>query len=193
MQRRTPRPRLELHEALRVLKKIIDYYSFLTNDSFSFDCSVVNEECYPYTSGQTGQVERCKVPRRGNLSTMKCQLVNAAVGSTRPSDKPQRKGLFRTPPAYRIALQEEDIMNEIIQRGPVQGFWPFKIINPKNLLLIKTVQHSYHESPSGFLPIPQRRLPLFRQWQSTKNWLSFGAHCWLGSRFVETNSRQILG
>lgn len=52
--------------------------------------------------------------------TMKCQLINAAVG--RPKvDKPPRKGLFRTPPAYRIAPKEEDIMNEILLRGPVQG------------------------------------------------------------------------
>lgn len=84
---------------------------------------VVNEECYPYTSGYTGQVERCKVPRRANLMTMQCQLVNAAVGRSRSvsDNKPQRKGLFRTPPAYRIAQQEDDIMNEILQRGPVQG------------------------------------------------------------------------
>lgn len=53
--------------------------------------------------------------------TMKCQLVNAAVGRPKVSGKPQRKGLFRSPPAYRIAPQEEDIMNEILLRGPVQG------------------------------------------------------------------------
>jgi hypothetical protein len=41
---------------------------------------------------------------------MKCQLVNAAVRISRTSDKPQRKGLFRTPPAYRIAPFEDDIM-----------------------------------------------------------------------------------
>ncbi len=71
---------------------------------------VVNEECYPYISGRTGQVDKCKVPRRGNLATMKCQLVNAAVRKSDRSDKPPRKGLFRSPPAYRIAPFEDDIM-----------------------------------------------------------------------------------
>ncbi|XP_057373493.1 uncharacterized peptidase C1-like protein F26E4.3 [Daphnia carinata] len=82
---------------------------------------VVNEECYPYISGRTGQVEKCKVPRRGNLATMKCRLINAAARSSQDTDKPQRKGLFRTPPAYRIAPFEDDIMNEILQHGPVQA------------------------------------------------------------------------
>lgn len=79
---------------------------------------VVNEECYPYISGVTGEVERCKVPRRANLMTMNCQLVNSGKA---PQSKPSRKSLFRTPPAYKIAPVEEDIMNEILQRGPVQG------------------------------------------------------------------------
>lgn len=82
---------------------------------------MVNEDCYPYVSGKSGQVERCKVPRRANLMSMNCQLVNRAVVETPDKGKPQRKGLFRTPPAYRIAPVEEDIMNEILQRGPVQG------------------------------------------------------------------------
>ena len=56
---------------------------------------------------------------------MNCQLVNSAKRTSRVTDKPPRKGLFRTPPAYRIAQKEEDIMNEIMQRGPVQGIGHF--------------------------------------------------------------------
>lgn len=41
---------------------------------------------------------------------MKCRLINAAARSSQETDKPQRKGLFRTPPAYRIAPFEDDIM-----------------------------------------------------------------------------------
>lgn len=78
---------------------------------------VVNEDCYPYKSGLTGSVERCKVSRRANLATMGCQLP---TGNSDGKRKP-RKGLFRTPPAYRIAQKEEDIMNEIKLRGPVQA------------------------------------------------------------------------
>lgn len=67
----------------------------------------------------TGTVEKCKVPRRANLMTMQCQLVNAAKVRTEPGK--ERKSLFRTPPAYRIAQKDQDIMNEIRQRGSVQG------------------------------------------------------------------------
>lgn len=82
---------------------------------------MVNEECYPYISGMTGTVEKCKLPRRANLMTMQCQLVNAASSRTGSEPGKQRKSLFRTPPAYRIAQKDEDIMNEIKQRGSVQG------------------------------------------------------------------------
>lgn len=41
---------------------------------------------------------------------MKCQLVNAAAKLSIVNDNTQRKGLFRTPPAYRIAPFEDDIM-----------------------------------------------------------------------------------
>lgn len=95
----------------------------------AFIFSVVNEECYTYTSGTTGQVERCRVSKKANLMSMQCQLVNLARRGGN-SGKPARKGLFRTPPAYRIAPVEEDIMNEIRQRGPVQGWRHFSYIQP---------------------------------------------------------------
>ena len=84
---------------------------------------MVNEECYPYVSGGTGTIETCRVPRRANLLTMKCDLPKMQAVNTGNSQKKrkERKELFRTPPAYRIAQLEEDIMNEIHEHGPVQG------------------------------------------------------------------------
>jgi len=82
---------------------------------------VVNDECYPYVSGLTGKVEKCKVSRRSNLMSMGCQLVNAATGDDASEAPRRRKSLFKTPPAYRIAPLEFDIMNEISGRGPVQA------------------------------------------------------------------------
>lgn len=87
---------------------------------------MVNEECYPYLSGRTGSVEKCKASRRATLSSMQCQLVNASP--KRLEEKRERRGLFRTPPAYRIAPKEEDIMNEIRERGPVQGEFNFNFL-----------------------------------------------------------------
>ena len=44
---------------------------------------VVNDECYPYVSGQTGKVNKCKVGRRSNLLTLGCQLTKSGYGSGR--------------------------------------------------------------------------------------------------------------
>ena len=83
---------------------------------------VVNDECYPYVSGQTGKVNKCKVGRRSNLLTLGCQLTKSGYGSGRDeSATSSQKSLFKTLPAYRISPRQFDIMNEIRQRGPVQG------------------------------------------------------------------------
>ena len=87
-----------------------------------FPFRVVNDDCYPYVSGVSGSVEKCRVPRRANLQTMKCRLPKSpnSIHSSN-GDHKERKELFRTPPAYRVAEKEEDIMNELRERGPVQG------------------------------------------------------------------------
>lgn len=83
---------------------------------------VVNDECYPYVSGQTGKVNKCKVGRRSNLLTLGCQLTKSGYGSGRDeSATSSQKSLFKTLPAYRISPRQFDIMNEIRQRGPVQA------------------------------------------------------------------------
>ena len=83
---------------------------------------VVNDDCYPYVSGETGTVNKCKVGRRSNLLTMGCRLTKGVYSSGQDeSATSSQKGLFKTLPAYRISPRQTDIMNEIRQRGPVQG------------------------------------------------------------------------
>jgi len=83
---------------------------------------VVNDDCYPYVSGETGTVNKCKVGRRSNLLTMGCRLTKGVYSSGQDeSATSSQKGLFKTLPAYRISPRQTDIMNEIRQRGPVQA------------------------------------------------------------------------
>ena len=91
-----------------LIRFLINFFFFL-----HFLCRVVDEDCYPYTSGSSGSVEKCRAPRKASMLSMRC----------RPKDREasKRTELFRTPPAYRVAQLEEDIMNEIRERGPVQG------------------------------------------------------------------------
>ena len=77
---------------------------------------MILEDCYPYVAGESGLPGKCRVPRRGaTLQSVGCRLP-ASSSSSKP-----RTELFRTPPAYRVAPEEHDIMNEIRARGPVQG------------------------------------------------------------------------
>lgn len=82
-------------------------------DSCIWCCySVVDEPCYPYTAG-SGFLERCRLPKRANLLTARCN----------PPAHPQtvfRTDLYRMGPAYRLG-SEQDIMYEIMESGPVQG------------------------------------------------------------------------
>ncbi|PSN45620.1 putative peptidase C1-like protein F26E4.3 [Blattella germanica] len=73
---------------------------------------VVDEPCYPYTAG-SGNVQRCRLPKRSNLLTARCS----------PPAHPQtalRTELYRMGPAYRLG-SEQDIMFEIMESGPVQA------------------------------------------------------------------------
>nr|CAD7401233.1 unnamed protein product [Timema cristinae] len=69
---------------------------------------VVSEECYPYQSsgGETG---RCRLPKNGNLVSASC----------RPLLK-SRTDFYKVGPAYRLG-DEQDIMYEIMESGPVQA------------------------------------------------------------------------
>ena len=73
---------------------------------------MVDEPCYLYTAG-SGFLERCRLPKRSNLLTARCQ----------PPPHPQtvlRTDLYRVGPSYRLG-SEQDIMYEIMESGPVQG------------------------------------------------------------------------
>lgn len=73
---------------------------------------MVDEPCYPYTA-KSGFLERCRLPKRSNLLTARCN----------PPAHPQtvlRTDLYRMGPAYRLG-SEQDIMYEIMESGPVQG------------------------------------------------------------------------
>ncbi|KAG0715903.1 putative peptidase C1-like protein F26E4.3 [Chionoecetes opilio] len=73
---------------------------------------VVNEGCFKYVSGNTGKVPECRIPRGGNMLTLRCAADEAVY---------KRRGLYRTEPAYRISGKEEDIQWEIMTNGPVQA------------------------------------------------------------------------
>lgn len=71
-------------------------------------CSLVNEECFQYQEKETA----CRFRLRGNntLRTMRCRIP-----SSRPSEE-----LYKMGPAYSLR-NENDIMWEIYENGPVQG------------------------------------------------------------------------
>lgn len=67
---------------------------------------LVDEECFPYS----GKLEHCKVRRSYKLADAGCKL---------PTKVP-RDHLYRVGPAYSLN-NENDIMIEIMESGPVQG------------------------------------------------------------------------
>lgn len=73
---------------------------------FGSNFRLVDEDCFPYTASN----EKCKVPRKGDLVTAKCDLPILV----------DRKSKYKVAPAYRLG-NETDIMNEILKSGPVQG------------------------------------------------------------------------
>nr|XP_053640341.1 uncharacterized peptidase C1-like protein F26E4.3 [Cherax quadricarinatus] len=73
---------------------------------------VVNEECYAYESGRTGQVPVCRIPHNANLFSLRCAAEEVVY---------QRNDLYKTEPAYRISGKEIDIQWEILTNGPVQA------------------------------------------------------------------------
>ncbi|KAF5291933.1 hypothetical protein FQA39_LY14165 [Lamprigera yunnana] len=67
---------------------------------------LVDEHCYPYV----GHDENCRIPKRSNLLTARCNLpLNV-----------RRKEKYKVGPAYRLA-NETDIMYEIMASGSVQA------------------------------------------------------------------------
>merc|ERR1719376_109576 len=74
---------------------------------------IAGEDCYPYTSGATGQKGVCKKRRGTDFSSVSCD--------TSKQDQVGRVELYHTEPAYRIRSQETDIMYEIMTNGPVQA------------------------------------------------------------------------
>jgi len=71
---------------------------------------IVDEDCYPYLSGKTGEAGQCRMSRRASLHD--CQ-------ASKPPGN--RTDVYKTGPAYRISSQEDDIKYEILTYGPVQG------------------------------------------------------------------------
>ncbi|CAH1254878.1 TINAGL1 [Branchiostoma lanceolatum] len=70
---------------------------------------VTTDACYPYTSGNSPQADRCAVPR-SNGRPYPC-----------PSNNGETTKKYQSSPAYKISNKEEDIMKEIMTNGPVQA------------------------------------------------------------------------
>lgn len=104
---------------------------------------VATEECYPYESGATGQVGSCKA-RRFRHEEVNC-----------PGTGRRERLHFSTPP-YRIAPQENVIMQEIYSNGPVQATFKvnedfflyqygiYRHIRMNDRLSPQHRQHGYH-------------------------------------------------
>lgn len=73
--------------------------------------SVVTEDCYPYTSGNSQTPGYCHIPktmlRDENPVCVNSEAVN--------------RNIYKMTPPYRVSSREEDIMTEIITNGPVQA------------------------------------------------------------------------
>lgn len=74
---------------------------------------VASEQCYPYTSGNTGVKGKCEIPPYSNFTTLNCDV--------KPQKHIDREALYHTEPAYRISSKESDIQYEIMTDGPVQA------------------------------------------------------------------------
>ncbi|KAJ8668890.1 hypothetical protein QAD02_000149 [Eretmocerus hayati] len=68
---------------------------------------LTDEDCYPWK----GEVSKCRVQRQSKLSDSGCRKRNSYN---------LRNELYRVGPAYRLG-NETDIMDEILQSGPVQA------------------------------------------------------------------------
>lgn len=72
--------------------------------------SIVDEDCFPYVSGQTEDAGRCLISRSASL--LDCKTSNPPANRTEP---------YKTGPSYRISQYEDDIKYEIQTYGPVHG------------------------------------------------------------------------
>jgi phage-related protein len=71
--------------------------------------SIVNDKCYPFTSGVTGVADECKI--NTNVNRVYCPSTNQIYNGP----------MFSSSPAYPIRVESaNDIMEEIINNGPVQ-------------------------------------------------------------------------
>ncbi|EYB89217.1 hypothetical protein Y032_0234g3133 [Ancylostoma ceylanicum] len=73
---------------------------------------VVDEQCYPYESGDTREPGDCRIPKRSYKN---------GNGLTCPASPSLDSTAYKMTPPYRVASREEDIMTEIITNGPVQA------------------------------------------------------------------------
>ncbi|XP_015607816.1 tubulointerstitial nephritis antigen-like [Cephus cinctus] len=73
---------------------------------FTRKFGLVDEDCYPWI----GQDDKCRIRKKGNLQQAGC----------RAPMNPFRKEMYKVGPAYRLG-NETDIMQEIMESGPVQA------------------------------------------------------------------------
>ncbi|XP_013389940.1 uncharacterized peptidase C1-like protein F26E4.3 [Lingula anatina] len=77
---------------------------------------VVEENCYPYSSGQSKIKGNCMV-RRSAMHTRNIRC---------PGNGRMTKSVYASTPPYRIAPSEREIMKEILDNGPVQATFEVK-------------------------------------------------------------------
>src|SRR5581483_11532332 len=79
---------------------------------------IVDDDCYPYESGTTGNTGNCLVSKKvKSLSEIsQCRSSNSLTGRTE---------LYRSQHPYKINSKENDIKYEIMTFGPVQGIVPY--------------------------------------------------------------------
>lgn len=99
---------------------------------------LVDDACYPWTGNQT----TCRLPKKSTLTTARCAPL--------PSQHTLRTELYKVGPAYRLK-SEEDIMDEIMESGPVQAtmkvyqdFFSYKSGVYKKTGLEKSASFGYH-------------------------------------------------
>lgn len=91
---------------------------------------LVDEDCFPYTATN----EKCRIPRRGDLATARCNLPVLV----------DRRSKYKVAPAYRIG-NETDIMYEIFHSGPVQGTFSFFGVHVTNFTILPATMKVYHD------------------------------------------------
>ncbi|KAK3089104.1 hypothetical protein FSP39_000846 [Pinctada imbricata] len=94
---------------------------------------IVTEECYPYSSGQSGQAGECLLTK--GVSSVAC-VTNSS------------KTTLHATPSYRVANDEREIMVEILNNGPVQATFRVK----EDFFMYKSGVYSYTGTSPDNLP-----------------------------------------